>query len=360
MAFPDISPMVLAAGHATRLRPLTRDLAKPVVPFLNRPLLDHTLDWLSRQGFARVVINLHHAAESISSRYGHEAFGMEIVYSHERELLGTGGGPRNALPHLGQRILLVNGDVVGLLSLGQLVRHHCDAGALATLATHSGQAAAGYPRVCSAADGRLLAFPGEAPPDSEAVAFEGVFTGLHLVERELLELLPAGRPAGIVDALYRHLPRGGGELHATPIAGTWYEVGDPARYIDSQLASLCRMDVPLGIKGQVRFTAGGYVSKHTHLENVRVAPPYLAGAGVRIRHGALLQSVVLGDRTRIGAGTRLIRAVAWPDCSVGPGCDLRNVVIMEGVHVPRDTAASDTVFSPEGPVAFASSTVAAG
>jgi len=348
----NLTPMVLAAGHATRLRPLTATMAKAVVPFLNRPLLDHTLDWLARSGFRRVVINLHHAGESIARRYGRLAFGLTIDYSHESELLGTAGGPRNALDLLQDRVLLVNGDVVGLMSIGALLRHHEASEALATLALYRGSAAAGYPSVTAAATGELLAFPGDdaaaVPPD----AVSGVFTGLHVIERSVLEQLPEGCAAGIVDPLYRQMLAGGHPLHAVPVPGTWYEVGDPTGYIDSQLTSLSLGDVPLGVQGYQRVTAGGYGSVDSHLENVRLVSPYLAGPGIRLRHGARLRSVVLGDRTRVGAACRLDRVVTWRDSWIGPNCRLRNVVVMEGVRVPSGTEASDVVFTSAGAVPF--------
>jgi len=353
MQFRNLTPMVLAAGHATRLRPLTANIAKAVVPFLNRPLLDHTLEWLARSGFRRVVINLHHAGESIVRRYGSAFRGLRIDYSPEPALLGTAGGPRNALDLLEDRVLLVNGDVVGLMSIGALLRHHEANSALATLALYRGDSAAGYPQVVAAASGELLAFPGDDVTAEPADAVRGVFTGLHVIERSVLEQLPAGCATGIVDPLYRQMLAGGDPLHAMAVPGSWYEVGDTARYIDNQLTSLRLGDVPLGVQGYQRVSPGGYRSVHSHLENVRLVPPYLAGPGVRLRHGARLQSVILGDRTRVGAACRLDRVVTWRDSWIGPNCRLHDVVVMEGVHVPSGTDASNVVFTPAGAVPFA-------
>jgi NDP-sugar pyrophosphorylase family protein len=351
--------MILAAGHATRLRPLSTDVAKAVVPFLNRPLLDHTLEWLARSGFQRVVINLHHAGDTIARRYGTRAFGLAVTYSHEPELLGTAGGPRRALDQLGDEILLVNGDVVGLLAVGELYRHHRASGAMATLALYRGDTAAGYPHVTAARSGELLAFPGAtdatAPPD----VVRGVFTGLHIVRREVLELVPPGQPAGIVDTLYTRLMASGLPVQALPVTGAWYEVGDPQRYIDNQLRSLRLADVPLGIVDYQRVVAGGYRSPDLHLENARLVPPYLAGAGARVRHGASLEAVVIGDRARIGGGARLERVVAWEDSWIGPGCDLRDVVVMRGAHVPSGTCATNTVFTSSGSQTFGAPAAAA-
>ena len=224
---------------------------------------------------------------------------------------------------------------------------------MATLALYRGAAAAGYPQVVAAKTGALLAFPGDDLNEVPADVVRGVFTGLHVVERSVLEQLPEGCATGMVDPVYRQMLAGGHPLHAIAVPGGWYEVGDPRRYIDNQLTSLRLADVPLGLEGYQRVTPGGYRSVHSHLENVRLVPPYLAGAGVRLRHGARLQSVILGDRTRVGTASRLDRVVTWRDSWIGPRCRLRNVVVMEGVRVPSGTEASDVVFTPTGAQPFA-------
>lgn len=348
----DLSPMILAAGRATRLRPLTQRRAKAVVPFLNRPVLDYTLDWLRRNGFTQVTINLHHAGASIVSRYRQRAFQMEVEYSREPVLLGTAGGPRAALGSLGAHVLLVNGDIVTTLSLGGLVAHHGASGALATLALARGTAGSGYPQCLAADDGRLLAFPGDEPPEPAPV--RGVFTGVHIVERQVLEQVPPGAVCGIVDPVYRQLMAAGLPLHAVGVPGTWYEVSDPGRYIDHQLASLVRGDLPLALVGCRRFVASGYVGEHVHLENVRPVAPFLLGAGVRVKHGSYLQAVVAGMRTRIESGSRLRQVVTWEGACIGAGCDLRRVIVMDHVRVAPGTQAEGVVFTPQGPIRFES------
>lgn len=350
----EVVPMILAAGRATRLRPLSEQRAKAVVPFLNRPLLDYTLDWLARQGFGRVVINLHHGGETIESRYGGRAFGLDVVYSREPRLLGTGGGPRQALDLLGERILLINGDVLTLASLGPLLRHHETSGALVTLGLYAGASAQGYPRVTASADGRLLAFPGEEVSADAGPLVRGVFAGIHLLERRVLELLPPGVPCGTVIPLYRELLRADLPISALRLVGSWYEVGDPARYIDNQLAALARGGFPLARRGTLRFLDGGYVSAHAHLENTRLRAPFLVGSGARIKHGAQVTASVVGDRARVASGAGLHSCVLWPGAWVGAGARLRRCVVMEGVRVPPGTVARETVFAPGGETAFGS------
>jgi len=348
--------MVLAAGKAVRLRPLTDDRAKAVVPFLNRPLLDYTLDWLRRCGFREVWVNLHHQPDSIAGTYGGRAFQMTIRYSVEERLLGTAGGPRRILEQLRPTTLLINGDTVSSLALGPLLRQH-RSGALATLALYRGESSRGYPTVTANGAGHLLAFPGDPMPTVERPV-QGVFSGVHLVEREVLETLPAGEPVGMVDPVYRALLRAGLPVHALPVAGSWYEAGDPSRYIDAQLAALEQGHASLGYARARRLLSGGYVSRDTHLENVRLEPPFLIGAGTRLKHGSILRGLVVADVCRVENGCRITESVLWKGSNVGPGCRLHRVVVMEGVAVPSRTEGQEVVFTKEGPVPFATAPLA--
>jgi len=339
--------MILAAGRATRLRPLTSGRAKAVVPFLNRPLLDYPLDWLHRCGFRRVVINLHHRPGSIRERYGDRARGLEIVYRPEERLLGTGGGPRAALALLDETVLLVNGDVACSLPLGPLLARHRESGALATLALHAGGATRHYPPVARDAEGRVLGFggsggadgrraPGHAPQECTPSGRPepACFTGVHLVEREALAVLPEGEPCGIVATLYRHLLEEGLPLHCVALPGPWHEVGTPDRYVDAQLDSLRREDLPLGLRGHRREGPGAWVSPGSDVRRAGVEAPYLLGPGVVVEDGALLEAVVAGADARVGSGARVRRSVLLPGARVGAGARLEGAVIDAGARVP--------------------------
>ena len=128
--------MILAAGLGTRMRPLTLDRAKPVLPVLDRPLLHWTLEMLAGHGVKDVMINLHYLPRTVRAAVGDgRAFGLRVSYSFEREILGTGGGPRKVRRWIGDETLLIlNGDVVFDFDLTARRRRHERAGAPATLA----------------------------------------------------------------------------------------------------------------------------------------------------------------------------------------------------------------------------------
>jgi NDP-sugar pyrophosphorylase family protein len=332
--------MILAAGNATRLRPLTTRRAKAVVPFLNRPLLDYNLDWLRRCGFEEVVINLHHCSDSLTGHYGDRAFGMRIHYSPEERLLGTAGGPRAAMEALGQTTLLVNGDIAAALSLGPLIEHHHANRALATMALYSGPEARAYPAIPVDGDGRVLGFSGGTGANGE----HACFTGIHLVERDVLELVPPGMPCGIVDTLYRHLLSEELPLHALTLPGRWNEMGTVPRYIEAQIDALRREDYPIAYGDYQRVAAGGFKSVLAWYGRAGLDVPYMLAEGVRVADGASLVGVVAGPRARIGEGAKLERTIVLAGATVGAGANLRGVVVSENAHVPPGAVLRDEVW----------------
>ena len=335
------SVMILAAGNAIRLRPLTSDRAKAVVPFLNRPLLDHNLDWLRRCGFEEVVINLHHCADSLRGHYGDCAFGMRIRYSPEETLLGTAGGPRAAMEALGQTTLLVNGDIAASLSLGPLIEHHHENRALATMALYSGPEARDYPAIPVGGDGRVQGFSGGEGEDGE----HACFTGIHLIERDILDLVPPGRPCGIVDTIYQHLLSEGLPLHALSLPGCWNEIGTVSRYIEAQIDALRREDYPLAFRGYQRVTAGGFKNLLAWYGRAGLETPYMLAEGVRVADGASLVGVVAGPRSRIAEGASLESSIVLAGATVGTGASLRGVVVCENAHIPPGTVLRDEVWT---------------
>ena len=112
--------MILAAGLGTRLRPITYGMPKPMVPVLNRPVMEHTARLLARHGFGEAIANLHWFPETIEGHFGDgSAFGLELSYSHEERLLGTSGGVRNAADFLGDSFLVVAGDALTDIDFGR-------------------------------------------------------------------------------------------------------------------------------------------------------------------------------------------------------------------------------------------------
>ena len=295
MAGPLPPALVLAAGLGTRLRPLTDIRAKPAVPVAGKPLVTRILEWLAAQGVAEAVLNRHHRPETITRVVGHgEAVGLRVRYSWEPAILGSAGGPRQALPMLGPRFFIVNGDTLTTLSLRALAETHARAGAAVTLAVAQHPAPDRYGGVLVAGDDRVRRFvrAGGGPTAH--------FVGVQLVKASIFADLPAGQPAATVGGLYDRLlavPEGArrGGIHVHRCEDEFLDVGSPADYLAAALAVARR-------------------------EGHEALP---AGAGSTIHPTASLARTVVWDDARIGAGCRLDRCIVADRVSLPAGTVLR-------------------------------------
>ncbi len=308
--------MVLAAGLGLRMRPLTLMRAKPVLPVLDRPLLQFTLERLAKAGVRDVVVNLHHLPDSVIDAVGTgRGLGLRIHYSFEREILGTGGGPRAARDFFGREpFLLVNGDVYFDFELRALVARHSASGALATLALRAQPDTGAYSSVVTDRRGRILSIGGRPRPGEGTVS---MFAGVHVLGAQLLDRLPPG-PSDSVRDLYVPLLREGAHLAGVRCTGAWYDFGRPALYRDAQLRMLRGRG-----RGQI-----------------------LLGSRARIAAAAVVRRSVLGAGSRVARAARVGRSVLWPDAAVEHGARVAGSIVTSGGVVRTGERAEDVIVLP--------------
>jgi NDP-sugar pyrophosphorylase family protein len=190
-----VPAIVLAAGEGTRLRPLTLDRPKPMLPLAGRPALEWLLRWLRWHGVRDVFLNVHYRPDTIRNHFGDGAgLGLRIVYNEERELLGTAGGAAQFRDRVGETVFVCYADVLSDLDLGALLRHHRDRQAVATLALYRVPDPWTRGVVDLAPDGRIRAFR-EKPPASECPPSALVNAGIFVIETAVLRAIPLGQPS---------------------------------------------------------------------------------------------------------------------------------------------------------------------
>ena len=316
--------MVLAAGLGTRMRPLSDLLAKPALPVLNRPLLHWTLELLARHGIRDVLVNTHHRPETVERAVGTgRRFGLRVRYSHEPEILGSGGGPRQARAWLGREpVLLVNGDCVFDFDLTRLVRRHRDQAALATLALKPNPDPARYGPVVCDPRGAVRSIRRLPRPARGTVS---LFTGVQVLDPALLERLPDG-PSDIVAALYAPLLREGGFIQGVRVRGPWLDLGTPGQYREAQMALL------RAAKGRTREAS--LVAAGARLGPGARVRRSVVGKGCVIGRGALVQSSVLWAGARVAEGAQVSACVVTSGARVEAGERLRQLIVLPGARVP--------------------------
>jgi NDP-sugar pyrophosphorylase family protein len=223
--------MVLAAGRGERLRPLTDNLPKPLIPVAGKPLLFHILGYLRNCGVEEVVINLHHLGERIQEYVGDgRQWGLAVRYSWERHLLGTGGGIQKAAPHLlGGTFLVMNADILVELDLRDVFAFHRANNAAVTLVLRRDPEAERYGVIETDGYGLvrqiLGRIPGRSGPWNRLM-----FTGIHVLEPEVFTHMDRRQsPFSIID-VYVDMLRAGERILGYEMKGFWTDLGTPARY----------------------------------------------------------------------------------------------------------------------------------
>lgn len=298
--------LVLAAGLGTRLQPLSGVRAKAALPVAGRPIIIRILEQLRSAGVVRVVVNLHHRAETIAGVVGDgRHLGLEIRYSWEPAVLGSGGGPARALPLLAaDRFFIVNGDTLSQVDLAALAVAHRASGAVATLAVAPADLA-GYNAILADADGR---WAGVAARGTSAAGLAGTpwhFVGIQAVNAAAFASVDASSPSETVREIYPRLAADRpGAVRVFPTTGAFFDVGTPADY---------------------------YATVRRVAEAER--RPLDRGKDVVIHPTARVEDCVLWDRVTIGAGARLTRCVVADDVEIPGGVGYDRMVITRNAVV---------------------------
>ena len=284
--------MIMAAGLGTRLRPVTYEMPKPMVPVLNRPVMEHILELLERHGFREVIANLHWFPDLIKAHFGDGSrLGVELSYSEEEELLGTAGGVRNAAGFLGDRFLVISADAVTDVDLGAMREFHGSHDGIATLATKRVQETQEFGVVVTGSDGRVQGFQ-EKPDPAEALS-DLANCGIYMFDAEIFDyFLPEGEtskvakpddPPGFNDWATDVLPallEGDVPFYSHEIDAYWNDIGNLEELRSSNLAALCgEVDLDPAVpevSHGVRSGAGSNFSE------AQLKPPVLFGAGVQV------------------------------------------------------------------------------
>jgi mannose-1-phosphate guanylyltransferase len=305
-----VQALVLAGGEGTRLRPLTLTTPKPVMPLAGRPFLTFMLDWLRRHGVGEVVLSCGFMSDAVESVLGDVYAGMRLRYVHEDEPLGTAGPVRLALDEgvLGDRLLVLNGDVLTDMDLGAQLSWHEQKGAVATLALIAVEDTSSYGVVPTDEEGRVEAFLEK----SEARApTNRVNAGAYVLEREVIERIPPGRAVSFEREIFPELVGRG--LYAYPQSGYWVDIGTPERYLEATydlLAGRVESTLP------PRDETGSLIHDGCITSGARIGP-----------------LSVLGRRCLVGAGAHVERAVLHDEVRVGADCTVTEAVLARGVRV---------------------------
>lgn len=314
--------VLLVGGEGTRLRPLTCNTVKAMVPMLNRPFFAHLLGYLAGHGVDDIVVTCCYLPDRISSRFGGGSHhGVRLTYVMEETPLGTAGAVKNAEGRLDGAFFVFNGDIVTGIDLQAMLAFHRRRRAVATIALTPVEDPSAYGVVDTAPDGRVMRFI-EKPPRHEAPS-NMINAGIYVLEASVLEGVPPGEHCMFERQVFPGLLSAGAPVYAFSTRDYWIDIGTPDNYRQVQydlLLGKCpgppgedgpaaglRLDPAAMVEGPVRFGSGCTI-----------------GAGARITGPA-----VLGDGCTVLEGSIVDRAIIWANARIGSGAAVRECVIGE-------------------------------
>jgi mannose-1-phosphate guanylyltransferase len=358
-----VDAVVLVGGEGTRLRPLTVERPKPVLPLLGRPLLAYVLERLAEAGVTRVIFGCGYLPDPIQACFGERALGLALEYVVEPRPLGTAGGIRHAARgRVSETFLALNGDILADAPLAELVAAHRARSAVATIALTPVADPSRYGLVRSEPGGRVLGFLEK--PEPEQIDTNLINAGAYVLEPNVLDLIDDGHPVSIEREIFPSLVGAG--LFALAQAGYWSDVGTPESYIAAHhdlLAGRIRSELP-GLMPEARWIdEGATVSRDAVVETpchiadgAVVAAGAWIGAGssvavdAQIEERAQLRGSVVQERAHVGEVAVVDAAVIGPRAQIGAGARIgAGAVVGPGVSIPAgaEIAEGERVF-PEG------------
>jgi mannose-1-phosphate guanylyltransferase/mannose-1-phosphate guanylyltransferase/phosphomannomutase len=293
--------MVLAAGLGTRLKPLTFEIPKPMVPVLDRPVMAHIVGMLERQGFDQLIANLHYFPDTIRGY-----FGDRLTYRYEEELLGTAGGVRNVADFFGEDpVLVVSGDALTDLDLNDLLERHRSAGGIATLTVKKVADTREYGVVLHDEDGRITGFQ-EKPDPAEALSDLGN-CGIYCFSPEIFDFFPERDPVDWANDVFPALLDNDVPFYIHETRSYWNDVGSLTELREGTWDVL-RGELDLGVGAGAEPPSGARV----------LDGPVWIGQGCEVGQDVrLMGPVALGDGCRVGAGSSLRDSIVLPGATVG-------------------------------------------
>ncbi len=334
-----MTAVVLAGGKATRLRPLSLSRPKGMVPVLNRPFMEHVLDYFHQYGITKVVLALGHAAEPLRAHFGDGSrFGVRIEYSVEEEPLGTAGAVKKLEGSLHDTFIVYNGDVYTTIPLDEVIAVHRARKAIATIALTPVDDPSQYGVVETDEKGSIRRFIEKPGPG--ATSANSINAGIYVLEPGVLGHMNEGFVMFETD-VFPSLLKAGAPFYAHESDAYWIDIGTPEKYrrLNLDLADL----IESGEDSNGHATdARILVAPDAVVDpSATLLPPVVIGPGTTIMEDAIVHRSVLWEGCTISERGSVRDSVLADKCVVGPHSSVSRCILGEGTHIPADSIVSD-------------------
>jgi mannose-1-phosphate guanylyltransferase len=344
--------MILAAGKGTRVRPLTYDLPKPMIPILGKPVMAYLVEHLAKYGVTEIMVNVSYLHEKIEEYFGEgHQFGVQIGYSFEGytnddgevvpQPIGSAGGLKKIQEFGGffdETTIVLCGDALIDLDLKSALFEHRRKGALASVITREvpWDKVSSYGVVVADADGRITEF--QEKPTQEAAKSNFISTGIYLFEPEVIDLIPADRSFDIGSELFPLLAQKGMPFYAQARSFNWIDIGTVSDYWQVLQNVLMGEIGQLNVPG-TQIEDGLWVGLNTKIvwEGTTIEGPVYIGSGVHIEAGVhIVGPSWIGHGSHICSGAKVVRSVLFEYTRVLHDVNLHEMIVFKDYSVDRD------------------------
>jgi NDP-sugar pyrophosphorylase family protein len=314
--------LILAGGKGTRLRPLTLNTPKPIVPVANRPFLLYQLDLMKSAGIGEIILSLSYQPRKIEDLLKDGAdFDLLVRYAVESAPLGTAGAFRNAETWVEGPTVVFNGDVLTSLDLPSVIETHRSRGAIATLVLTEVEDPTAYGLVECDSDGLIRRFLEK--PGMDEVTCRTINAGIYVLEPEVLEHIPEGQPFSFERELFPNLLKAGKPMLGVVSDAYWIDIGTPAKYLE------VHRDILSG-----RFRSPGIPARNSDAPpRGRIDSASIVSEGVTLGLGARIESSVIGANCRIDENVRIVDSVIWSGNTIDQGASIESSILGRGCYV---------------------------
>ena len=346
--------IILAGGHGKRLMPLTYTKPKPMLPLLDKPVLQYIVEGLAAQGFDEIIVTTNYLREQVIDHFKDgEAFGVKMIYPVEDKPLGTAGSVKNAEKYLDETFVVVQGDGINDINLKDVLSYHNAGNNLATIVLSSVDNPREYGVVELNSASEVVKF--REKPKPEECFSNLVNTGLYILEPEVLKYVPSCKEYDFARDLFPSLLTLG-EIRGYRASDFWVDIGRPEKYMDAihwafekrrteQVSELgvkkpagiifgegAKIDADARIEGQVLIKDGCCIGKGAVIEGYSVIDE-----DVEIADGARIVDSVIYQGSDIGRCSHVGRSIVAEECTIGDNVDIEESVVGAGCRIGDNT-----------------------
>jgi mannose-1-phosphate guanylyltransferase/phosphomannomutase len=342
--------VVMAGGFGTRIQPLTNSRPKPMLPIINKPMMEHTMMMLKDLGITEFIVLLYFKPEIIKDYFGDGSdFGIKITYVVPDDDYGTAGAVKLAEEHIGDdNFIIISGDLVTNFDFQKIFDYHAEKKSKLTITLTSVDNPLEFGVVIANEEGKIEKFL-EKPSWGEVFS-DTINTGIYIIEPEILEYIPRNENYDFSKDLFPSLMREGIELMAGHAEGYWRDVGNPESYRDVY-NDILTGKIDLKIAGEkTKFPDGILYSKGTHTfdKSIEFIGTVILGKNVTLGKGVKLNNVVVGDNVIIGENSKIRNTVIWNDVNIGYNAILNDCVICNNNLICKNVTANAGMILAEG------------